>query len=92
MTWRERMLLQLPSVLVLAVVAGGVAAVANHYWRKGLYVVGLGLVIGAVLRALLPTRRVGLLAVRSRVMDVVVLGSLGGAIGVLAAVIPPVLV
>lgn len=82
---------QLPSVLVLVVVAGGVAAVTNHYWRKGLYVVALGLVLGALLRALLPTRRAGLLVVRTRVMDVVVLGSLGVAIGVLAAVIPPVL-
>jgi len=43
----------------------------------------------ALARLLLPARRVGLLVVRSRAFDVVVLAGMGMALVVLAIVVPP---
>lgn len=78
-------------LLAVAAIAGlGLLAVALHYWRKGLYVIGVALLVGAALRLLLPARRAGLLAVRSRTADVTTLALLGAAIVILAAVVPPV--
>jgi len=54
----DRLRNQLPMLAVLLVSGTGLAAVAIHHWRKGLYVIGAGVVLGAVLRLLLPTRRV----------------------------------
>lgn len=86
----DRLRNQLPMLAVLLVSGTGLAAVAIHHWRKGLYVIGAGVVLGAVLRLLLPTRRVGLLAVRGRTRDVIALGTLGLGIVVLAALVPAV--
>ena len=91
MTWRQRGRQQAASALVLLVVTVGVVAAAEHYWRKGLALISVGLLLGAGLRLVLPTRAAGGLVVRSRGFDVVVLGGLGVTIGVLAVVIPPVL-
>jgi hypothetical protein len=84
--WRN----QLPLLAVLLVSGSGLVAVSLHYWRKGLYVIGAGVALGSVLRLLLPTRRVGLLAVRGRTRDVLALGVLGLSIIVVAAVVPAV--
>jgi hypothetical protein len=62
--------------------------VTFEHWRKGLVVVGLALVGGAVLRAFLPVRRVGFLAVRSRPVDVVLLAGAGLALAIIALAIP----
>jgi hypothetical protein len=51
-------------------------------------VVGLALVGGAALRLLVPLRRVGFLAVRSRPVDVVLLAGTGLALTVIAVAIP----
>lgn len=77
-----------PTVLVLLLAAAGLLAVWMHYWRKGLYLVGLALLVGALLRLLLPTRRAGLLVVRGRRTDIAVLTALGTAVLVLARVVP----
>ncbi len=79
---------EVPLVVVLLVSVAGLAAVALGYWRKGLLLVGCGLVAGALLRLVLPTRRAGLLAVRSKGLDVVMLGGLGLVVALLAALIP----
>jgi len=79
---------QLPLLAVLLAVAVGLLLVVFEHWRKGLVVVGLALVGGAVLRALLPVRRVGFLAVRSRPVDVVLLAGAGLALAVVALAIP----
>ena len=73
---------------VLLGVLVGLALVGQDYWRRGLSIVGLSLLAGATLRAALPTRRVGLLAVRSRSFDVAVLALLGGGVLALLAVVP----
>jgi hypothetical protein len=82
------LLRQLPLLAVLVTVGVGLLMVTFEHWRKGLVVVGLALVGGAVLRALLPVRRVGFLAVRSRPVDVVLLAGAGLALAGIALAIP----
>jgi hypothetical protein len=79
---------QLPLLAVLVAVGIGLLMVTFEHWRKGLVVVGLALVGGAVLRLLLPMRRLGFLAVRSRPVDVVLLAGTGLALAVIALAIP----
>ncbi len=79
---------QLPLLAVLIVVGIGLLMVTFEHWRRGLVVVGLGLVGGGLLRLLLPVRRVGFLAVRSRPVDVVLLVGAGIALAVTALAIP----
>lgn len=81
---------QWPGLLVLLVVTVGVAAALDHHWRKGVYVVGAGLAVACVLRAVLPAPRVGMLAVRSRRVDVLQTGVVGVGLLLLGALIPPV--
>ena len=82
------LLRQLPLLAVLVAVGVGLLMVTFEHWRKGLVVVGLALVGGAVLRAFLPVRRVGFLAVRSRPVDVVLLAGAGLALAIIALAIP----
>ena len=44
--------------------------VLTQHWREGAVLLGGALLVAAVLRMLLPTDRVGLLAIRSRPIDV----------------------
>ncbi|MGY1735268.1 DUF3017 domain-containing protein [Geodermatophilus sp. SYSU D00684] len=82
------LLRQLPLFAVLVVVAVGLGMVALEHWRRGLLVVGLALVGAAVLRLVLPVRRVGFLAVRSRAVDVVLMAGTGVALSALTLVVP----
>lgn len=75
-------------LLVLAIFGLGILAVALGRWRKGLFVVAVALLLGGFLRLVLPARRAGVLAVRSRLTDVVTLAALGAAVLLLAAVTP----
>jgi hypothetical protein len=61
--------------------------VLTQHWREGAVLLGGALVVAAVLRLLLPTDRVGLLAIRSRPIDVLCYGGLGTVIAVLAMTI-----
>jgi hypothetical protein len=79
---------QLPLLAVLVGVAVGLLMVTFEHWRRGLVVVGLALVGGGVLRLLLPLRRVGFLAVRSRPVDVVLLVGVGVTLTAFALAIP----
>jgi DUF3017 family protein len=82
------LLRQLPLLVVLVAVGLGLLLVALDHWRRGLVVIGLTLIGAGVLRMLLPVRRVGFLAVRSRAMDVVLLAGTGLAFTVIALAIP----
>ena len=79
---------QLPLLAVLLVVGVGLLQVALRHWRMGLVVMGLALVGAGLLRLLLPVRRAGFLAVRSRPVDVVLLTGTGLALAVIARSIP----
>ena len=74
---------QLPLLAVLCVVALGLLLVTFMHWRQGLVVLGLALVGAALLRLTLPLRTLGVLAVRSRTVDVVLMGGAGLALIVL---------
>jgi hypothetical protein len=82
------LLRQLPLLAVILTVGVGLLMVTFEHWRKGLVVVGLALVGGALLRLLLPVRRVGFLAVRSRPVDVLLLVGTGLALAIIALAIP----
>jgi hypothetical protein len=82
------LLRQLPLFAVLVAVAVGLAMVALEHWRRGLLVVGLALVGAGVLRLVLPVRRVGFLAVRSRPVDVVLLAGTGVLLSALTLAVP----
>ena len=79
---------QLPLLAVLVAVGVGLLLVTFEHWRIGLVVVGLSLVGAALLRLLLPARRVGFLAVRSRAVDVVLLAGVGLTLTVVALAVP----
>jgi hypothetical protein len=82
------LLRQLPLLAVLLVVGVGLLQVTLRHWRLGLVVMGLALVGAGLLRLLLPVRRAGFLAVRSRPVDVVLLTGTGLALAVIARTIP----
>lgn len=76
---------------LLGVLAGLLAALgvaAFGGWRPGLIVLGAVLLVAAGLRAMLPPRRLGMLAVRGRAFDVTLLAVLGAALVVLTGSLP----
>jgi Protein of unknown function (DUF3017) len=77
-----------PLVVVVGVVVVGVLVAAFHHPQIGMYVAAGGLAAGAALRLTLRERDAGLLVVRRRRVDVVVLAGLALALGVIAAVTP----
>ena len=78
---------QWPIVVVLTLVAVGLAVTALDDFRPGVITIGVALLVGCGLRAVLP--EVGMLAVRSRFTDIVVMGGLGVAIVLLALASEP---
>ena len=82
------LLRQLPLLVVLVTVGIGLLAVALDHWRLGLVIAGLAMVGAALLRLLLPLRRVGFLAVRSRPVDVVLMAGAGLALTAIALAVP----
>lgn len=74
---RQRLVRQIPLFAVLAVVALAAVLVLFDRWRRGSVAFGSALLLGAVLRAALPTQRAGLLQVRSRGFDIAAMTSLG---------------
>jgi DUF3017 family protein len=83
----ERASRQAPMIAVLAIAAIGMQRVLTQHWREGAVVMAVGLLVAAVLRMVLAPERVGLLAIRSRAVDVLCYGGFGAAMAVLAATI-----
>ncbi len=77
----------LPMLLIAAVMVVAVVFLAWDRWRRGTFFFGGATLLAAALRMVLPTERVGLLAVRSKPFDVIWLTVLGSAIIALAATI-----
>lgn len=75
-------------LLVLGVVAVAMVIVALDEWRTGIRLMGGALVFAALVRLVLRARDAGMLAVRHKVLDAVVLAVLGGALIFLATSIP----
>lgn len=73
---------------VLAIAALGLALVATSNWRTGVSVIGGSLLLAAVGRLGLGEFESGMLRVRNKAFDVVVLTGLGSLMIALAIVIP----
>jgi hypothetical protein len=74
-------------LLVLATMVAGVL-VATQDWRSGVRVIAAALGFAALVRLLLPEKDAGMLAVRHRALDVVILAGSSGALFFLASSIP----
>jgi len=76
-------------LIVVAIAGVGLVVVALGPWRRGVSLIGFGLLIGALARVLLPDRDAGMLRVRrNRWIDLLMLAGVGTALIVLASVIP----
>jgi uncharacterized membrane protein YvlD (DUF360 family) len=84
---RSRLPVHAPLTFVLLIAAAGMVRTLTQHWREGAVLLGVALIVAAVLRVFLPPERVGLLAIRSRPVDVLCYGGLGVVISVLAMTI-----
>jgi Protein of unknown function (DUF3017) len=79
---------QWPLLLVLVGCLSSFAVVALDHFRAGCFGFGISVGFAALARTVVPARRVGLLVVRSRPFDLVVLYVMAGALVVLAVIVP----
>lgn len=86
---RRGILSQWPIIVVLCCMALSLIVVATTHFRLGSLMLAASVILAFVLRLVLPTRQVGLLAVRSRTVDLIVLGVLGGSLALFALWVPP---
>jgi hypothetical protein len=84
---RSRLVRQAPVLAVLTIAAIGMGRVLAQHWREGAVLLGVALFVAAALRLLLSPERAGLLAIRSRVLDVLSYSGFGLAMVLLAATI-----
>ncbi|MET0234697.1 MAG: DUF3017 domain-containing protein [Kibdelosporangium sp.] len=77
---KNRLRDQWPFATVLLIVAAGIIRIVMYHWRDGTTLIGVGLLVAAVLRLLLPDTRAGLLAVRKRRVDIVLYGGFSAMI------------
>jgi hypothetical protein len=74
--------------ILVATAVGIIIVYRSHDWRLGVRVMAGALFAAALLRVVLPERDAGMLAVRSRLIDVSLLVVVGGALFFLAGNIP----
>ncbi len=86
--WWRKVLAQWPSIVVFVGIGVGVVFVATDAFRRGSVLMGASVILAAFLRLLLPDRDAGWLKVRSRAVDVAVLGTLGVALTIFAFWVP----
>ena len=79
----------LPLLICILVVAVGTGFMAVGHWRIGAMWVGAASLLAAALRLVLPVKLAGLLVMRRRWVDVVVLAFMGAAIIAVALSVPP---
>lgn len=87
--WYRLVAGQWPVFVTLLVVASGIATSGLSYWRRGATIIGVGVLLGAALRLLLPEKVAGLLCCRSRWIDVTLMTILGAGVIVLAWIVNP---
>ncbi|MEU0466495.1 DUF3017 domain-containing protein [Amycolatopsis sp. NPDC006131] len=74
---RAAVLEQVPFALVMLLVAVAGVRIWQYHWRQGAAIIGGALLVAAILRAVLPGVRAGLLAIRGRPVDVLSYAGLG---------------
>lgn len=77
-----------PLVIIVAGLVVGLGIVVGGEWRLGALVIGTSLMIGAIERSLLSRRAAGLLQVRSKAFDVILMLAMGAGVILLAIVVP----
>ncbi|HEY9263838.1 MAG TPA: DUF3017 domain-containing protein, partial [Mycobacterium sp.] len=88
--WARRLVPgQWPILLVALVMVAAFALVAAGYWRRGALVMAIGVAVAAGLRLSLSDERAGLLAVRSRRIDVLTTATVSAAMLYIAWTIDP---
>ena len=80
---------QWPILLVGLFLVAAFGLVAAGYWRRGALVMAIGVAVAAALRLTLTEERAGLLAVRSRTVDIVTTASVSAAMLYIAWTIDP---
>lgn len=75
-------------LVILVATIAGVGIVWSGNWRLGVQWMAGALIVAALLRLVLPLRDAGMLAVRHRLFDSVLLGTVGGVLVFLARTIP----
>ncbi|HVQ87831.1 MAG TPA: DUF3017 domain-containing protein [Actinomycetes bacterium] len=85
----QRAVDQWPLALVLIGVAVGLLILAFADFKQGSLILGCSVIFAGALRTVLTQERAGLLAIRSRSIDLITVYSLGIALTTLALVVPP---
>lgn len=80
---------QWPLAAVLATMGVSFVFVALDEFRLGSVLLGVSVLLAFALRLVLPDSRIGLLAVRTKRTDLIVLGALGVALTIFALWVPP---
>lgn len=75
-------------MVVVALVAVGLGLVVAGAWRTGLVWMGIALLVGSLTRAVLSERAAGMLRVRRRWTDVLLLAVAGIGLVTLAVIVP----
>ena len=75
-------------LVVLAATAVGIGIVSTGDWRPGIRWIAGGLILAAAARLILPARDAGMLAVRHRLVDCLMLAGVGVLLIFLASTIP----
>ena len=70
----------IPYYLVLLVIAAAAVLILIDRWRRGAFVLGSAMLLGAAFRAFLPAHRIGLLQIRSRAFDISAMLALGAVV------------
>ncbi|WP_420174641.1 DUF3017 domain-containing protein [Luteococcus sp. OSA5] len=79
---------QWPLALVMVALLTSLGVTATGHWRRGAFAIGCSVLLAGALRAVLPARVAGLLAVRQRWFDATLLLLVGGAMLVLTLLVP----
>lgn len=78
-----------PAAASLALMALGVGFAIAGYWRRAALSFAVSMALAGVLRLILPRRSAGLLVVRRRCVDVVVMLAFAVGIAAVALIVPP---
>jgi len=86
---RNWLLAQWPIAIVLLGITVALLMIAMDHFRRGSIVLSASVMLAAFLRLLLPEPEAGMLAVRSRKVDVAVLGGLAVGLSIFTFWVPP---
>lgn len=68
---------QWPILTVAAIFAVALVLVAAGFWRRGAFLIGVGVGVAAALRLVLPDDKAGLLVVRTKSLDFATMATIG---------------